>query len=108
MATSCDPPDAECPVRPSGTSVSNEPANNTGVGDHRNTSRADTATTAAISAVQRHAEAASTRGATSHNSTGFRCSRTGSPETSEIVNGTISTAHNAAMPDAAAASRSAR
>ena len=64
----------ECPVSASGTRVSSDPANSTGVQDQRSTGMlAATVTISARSAVQRHAAAVSTRPATDQISTGFRC-----------------------------------
>ena len=108
VARSCEPPAEECPVRPSGTRVSSAPANSNGVHDHRSTIRAPTVTTRAIRAVQRQAEAVSTRPAARQISNGFRWSRSGFPETSETVNATSNAAQTVQTPDATPANRSAR
>ena len=72
VAMSCDPPAEACPLRPSGTSVSNDPAKSSGVQFHRSTMRAATVTPRARNAVQRQADAVTTRSAACQMSTGLR------------------------------------
>ena len=69
---SCDPPEDECPVRASGSNVTSDPANSTGVHDQRNTGMLTTVTTAANKAVHRQAPAMSMRSATDQMSAGLR------------------------------------
>ena len=108
MARSCEPPADECPVSPSGTSVTSEPANRIGVHDQRSTGMLTIVTTAARNAVHRHAPAMSTRLATDQIDAGLRWSRSGWPDTSETVSGTSSAAHTAHDPAATVPVRSAR
>ena len=108
MARSCEPPADECPVSPSGIRVTSEPANRNGVHDQRSTGMLAIVTTAARNAVHRHAPAVSTRLATDQIVTGLRWSRSGWPDTSEMVSGTSSAAHTAHAPEASVPVRSAR
>ena len=66
------------------------------------------ATTAARNAVHRHAPAMSTRFATDQIDAGLRWSRSGWPDTSEMVSGTSSAALTAHAPAASVPVRSAR
>ena len=71
MARSCEPPEDECPVSASGSSVTSDPANSSGVGAHRSTGMLAMVTIAARNAVHRHAPAVSTRLATDQMSDGL-------------------------------------
>ncbi len=108
VARSCAPPADEWPVSPSGSRVTREPANSSGVHDQRSTGMLTTVTTAANSAVHRHAPAMSMSPATDHTSAGLNREVSGCPLTSETVNGTISAAHTVQIPAAAVPTRSAR
>src|SRR6185312_15809161 len=108
VARSCDPPAEECPVRPSGINVTRDPANRTGVNDHRSTGMLATVSTAARNAVHRHAPAVSTTSAADHSVAGLTRSVTGCPDTSEIVSGTSNAAHTVHTPAAIVPVRKAR
>src|SRR6201999_905029 len=101
-------PADECPVRPSGSSVSTDPAASSGVQDQRSTGRLASVTTAASAAVQRHAEAVLISPANDQIVTGLRCSDNRCPDTSEMVRGTSRAAHTAHAPQASVPSRRAR
>ena len=66
------PPADECPVSPSGISVTSEPANRNGVSDQRSTGRLAMVTSAAKNAVHRHAPAVSMRSAVDQMVAGLR------------------------------------
>ena len=68
VAMSCAPPEDECPVSTSGSNVTSDPANSTGVQDQRSTGMLSTVTSTASSAVHRHAPAISIRSATAQMS----------------------------------------
>src|SRR6185437_15926051 len=72
VAKSWEPPADECPVNPSGINVNSDPPSSNGVHDHRNTGRLATVTTAANSAVHRHAVEMLIMLASDHRLAGFR------------------------------------
>ncbi|SLI41346.1 Uncharacterised protein [Mycobacteroides abscessus subsp. abscessus] len=95
VATSCEPPEAECPVNASGIMVRIEPPNSTGVQPQRSASRAPTATISANTTVVRQASAMSTCPIARHSCSGRQMSATGWPVVSDTVSGTSSAAQTA-------------
>ena len=74
MARSCEPPADEWPVSPSGIRVITAPATSSAVHDQRSTAKLASDTTAASTAVQRHADAVLIRLAKDHSRSGSSCS----------------------------------
>src|SRR6202011_2291548 len=108
VAMSWEPPADEWPVSASGIRVTIDPAKSNGVQDHRSTGRLASMTAAAMKAVQRQAEAVSTRLATDQIADGLRRETNGCPVTSETVSGTSTAAQTVQTPDATVPRRSAR
>ena len=108
VATSWAPPEDECPLSASGSSVTSDPASSTGVQVQRSTGMLTRVTIPASRAVQRQVPAVSTMLATVQTSMGLSLLVNGAPVISETVSGTSSTAHTVHTPAAMVPVRSAR